>query len=126
MDIRKVNVNGKTYEFVNESGNTRNGFYHKSTLFVSNEEGYSWNKGENKVSYLDRTWECYRYQTCMMGLVRKLIDNRIEKSLHDFKIEKGYSKMTDKRRAEFNEAIKNDKFLEEYNLVYKELEKSYC
>ena len=37
MDIKKVNVNGKTYEFVNESGNTRHGFYHKSTLFEMND-----------------------------------------------------------------------------------------
>ncbi len=124
METKKITVNGKDYMFVNESGNTRNGFYHKSTLFVTNPYGdnsLSYEKGSNKVNYLNRTWECYRYQTAMKGLVRKLIDNRTEKSLHDFKIEKGYSKMTDKRRAEFEKAIEKDNLLLEYTELYSKL-----
>lgn len=121
MEIKKIEVNGKTYEFVNEFGDIRHGFYHKSTLFVSNVEGYSWYKCENRVNYLNRTWECYRYQTCMKGLVDGLINSRTEKLLHDFKIEKGYGRMTDKRREEFQKAIADDELLKEYNEVYNKL-----
>ena len=35
MEIKKLTVNGKEYEFVNETVGTRNGFAHNTTLFVN-------------------------------------------------------------------------------------------
>ena len=36
MEIKKIEMNGKVYEFVNETKDTRHGFAHVSTLFIDN------------------------------------------------------------------------------------------
>lgn len=122
MEIRKINVNGKEYEFVNESGSTRSGFYHRSTLFAPNGRRIV----SNKVNYLNRTWECYRYQTSMCGAVRMLINDRYDVLRNDFMNRNGYKKMTEKRLAEFKESneYKNDASMNEYTIILENLKKS--
>lgn len=116
MEIKTINVNGKEYQFVNESGNTRNGFYHRSTLF---RNGYE--VRNHRVSYLNRTWECYRYQTCMMGLVNAMKNDRIDRLTNDYKVNNNYSKLTAKRKAELQTIIEADALCKEYDEVYDKL-----
>ena len=67
MEIRKF-VNMDDWEIVNSWGSTRNGFKHESRLF------HYGNEVENaRVCYLNRTWECYTYQTSMREVVEKYI-----------------------------------------------------
>lgn len=118
MDIKKIIVNGKEYEFVNSSRSTRNGFAHDTTLFVN---GYE--KTSNTCHYLNRTWECYRYQTVMMGAIRQSIDNRTNLLERKFKDDNGYKKMTADRVLKFkNVILADDDVIKEYKKVLKQLE----
>lgn len=112
MEIRKFTVGDYDYEFVCESGNTRNGFYHKASLFKSNKDS-SWKIAESKVNYLNRTWESYRYQTAMSNALYDYSNERYERLLKDFKNSRGYAKMTQKRYDEFHncEEYKNDSII---------------
>ena len=116
MEIKKFNIDGKEIEFVNESLDTRNGFKHVTTMFINNCE-----YGRNTCYYLNRTWECYRYQTVMRGCVRNLIEIRIENLKSNFKFENGYLKMTAKRNEEFEKYIANDAELKFYNKLLDKL-----
>ena len=103
MEIKNFNIDGKEIIFVNDSHNTRYGFKHTSHLFIDGTE-----RGDNTSNYINRTWECYRYQTCMLGLVNKLIEKR-EGFLKDkFKIENDYKVLTLKRQEEFDKVLKAD------------------
>ena len=109
MEIKKFTVGEKEYEFVNSSRSTRSGFAHDTTLFINGVEKIS-----NTCHYLNRTWECYRYQTVMMGAIRQLVDNRKEYLKRKFKDENGYKVINEARRIELEKIYNQDAFLVEY------------
>ncbi len=106
----------KNYTFVNECGSTRSGFYHKSTLIKNNSS-----VGEAKICYLNRTWECYTYQTSMLKCVRVLIEERIEHLKEVFKSLNNISKLTKKHKNSFDEYVAQDELMTKYNLIKEEL-----
>lgn len=88
------------YTFVCESRNTRSGFAHDCTLY----------DGDFKIAsatcyYLNRTWESYRFQSVMNKAVRTAIDDLEKRYLLGFKNKNGYSKMTEKRKADFEKFL---------------------
>lgn len=116
MEIKKFDIDGRHIEFVNESRSTRSGFKHETTMFINGCE-----HGTNTVHYLNRTWECYPFQTCMRGCVRQLLENRIENLKSDFKFKNGYSKMTAKRKKEFEQWISDDSICKFYDELLKKI-----
>ena len=54
-------------EFINTAKNTRNGFYHKTELYIDSEFIL-----ECKCNYLNRTWESYPYQSVMKDALYQL------------------------------------------------------
>ena len=116
MEIKKLTVNGKEYEFVNETVGTRNGFAHNTTLFVN-----GCRKGNARCNYLNRTWECYRYQTVMMNCVYGLKDREFERIKKEFMESKCYLKLTPNRKEELLIIIENDDYMKELNEVIKGL-----
>lgn len=116
MEIKKFTVNGKEYEFVNSSRNTRSGFAHDTTLFINGVA-----KTKNTSYYLNRTWESYRYQTVMMGAVRELINDRRIRLEKKYKEDNGFSRLTDKRRLEVENIFNADNILNEYEEAIKNL-----
>lgn len=116
MEIKKFNIDGKNIEFVNESYSTRSGFKHVTHCFINGTD-----YGEYVVHYINRTWECYPFQTAMRGLVNSLIENRTERLKTDFKFNNGYKVLNEKRRAEFENYIVGDEKLEFYNKLKKEI-----
>ena len=116
MDIKKFLVNGKEYMFVNSYRNTRSGFAHDTTLFINGVE-----EVENTCHYLNRTWECYTYQTVMMGAVRELINDRRNYLERKYKEDNGFSKLTDKRRSALEDIFTADNILNEYEEAMKKL-----
>ena len=69
-------------EFINSYGKTRNGFYHKTELYIDSEFIL-----ECKCNYLNRTWESYPYQSVMKEALYKAIEIEIlrEKNLKGIK-----------------------------------------
>lgn len=102
-EIKRINLNGREFMFVNESKSTRNGFAHLTQLF----------NGDCLVSYascnyLNRTWECYTYQSVMQKAVRKLLDNIEEITTERYKRENNISRLTEKRREEIKKIYLED------------------
>ena len=116
MEIKKFNIDGKEIEFVNESFDTRHGFKHVTTMFINNCK-----YGSNTCYYLNRTWECYRYQTVMRGCVQNLIEIRIENLKSTFKNQYGYSRMTAKRNEEFERWMGHDNVADFYVKLLNEI-----
>ena len=100
--VKKV-VNGNEYMFVNSFRGNRSGFVHETELFRND-----FLIGRNKIQYYNRTWECYRYQSVMIGCVRELLEDcrkafeRAWKSDHEIK------RMTEAKRREMNEDFEGD------------------
>ena len=92
------------------------GFSHTSKLYIDGLR-----ISEAVIGYINRTWECYRYQTVMCGAMRQLEDDRRKYLENKFKEEKGYGRLTDKRRLELEDVFTADKFLNEYEEVLKNL-----
>ena len=112
MEVRKIVVNGREFQFVNESRNTRSGFAHDTTLLINGCE-----RVKHTCHYLNRTWECYRYQTSMYGAINEVINDRINYITKRFKEDNGYNKITAKRKIELSSVLNDDFFLKEYYAV---------
>ena len=69
-------------EFKNSYGKTRSGFYHKTELYIDSKFIL-----ECKLSYLNRTWESYPYQSVMKQVLYNAIESEIlrEKNLKGIK-----------------------------------------
>lgn len=113
MEIKRIG----NYEFVNESGITRNGFFHKSTLFKNGNEIIS-----SRCNYLNRTWECYKFQTSMKCCVRDLINERKDNLENNFRKVNMITRMTSKKKEELLKIFENDSIIAEYNELYEALD----
>ena len=65
--IVKKEISGHEYIFYNSFHGTRNGFYHKSELWIDGKL-----EATEKIGYLNRTWEMCEYETVMKKLVKEL------------------------------------------------------
>ena len=117
MEIKRITVNGKEVEFVNQSRGTRTGFAHDTTVFIN---GYEY--GEPTCIYYNRTWERYTYQTVMRKAIYALQERLTNRLREEFKAERGYQKLTAKRQAEFYEYRDADEGIAFYEAILKELE----
>jgi hypothetical protein len=72
MDILKINDNAY---IVLETKKTRNGFKHEATLVDKNKEDI-----KVKVSYLNRTWERFKYESVIKKLLEKINLTDLEKA----------------------------------------------
>ena len=102
MEIKTFNVAGKTFTFVCESKNTRNGFKHECSLFINNYHSF-----DGVCYYLNRTWEKYRYQSVMLRAVANMRDYYADCIKCEFMHENNYTRLTAKRRGELNAVIDN-------------------
>lgn len=108
MELVKKIINDNEYTFVNRTWETSNSWGHETTLFKRHYE-----IAHNKVRYYNRTWESYRYKTCMSGCVYELISKRENKLKEYFKNEKNITRLTKKYEEEFKKYLENDKELTE-------------
>ena len=69
-------------KFINTVKNIRNGFYHKTELYIDSEFIL-----ECKCNYINRTWESYPYQSVMKQALYNAIEIEIlrEKNLKGIK-----------------------------------------
>jgi len=98
MEMKKRTVNGQEYTFLCNYRGTRNGFAHDAELYAGDCR-----IGVSTAHYINRTWECYRFQTAMLGAVDDAMRDIVTETTYRVKRENGWDKLTEKRR----EAIKN-------------------
>lgn len=114
MEIRKIKCkSGNEYNIVNEYWETSNSWGHKSTLIAP------WGEVEStKVKYLNRTWESYTYQTCMLGLLDTILENNLKSYIAQIKEVRGITRLLKGTREE----IENDWNKKEYTQDLKEIQ----
>lgn len=113
--MENVNVNG--YEFINEFGGTRNGFYHKTVLLDKN----GFKIAEYRINYINRTWEAYTFQSVMKNCVYTLIENRFDNFLKLAKQKHGIKRLSKEKKLQAREVFENLSQIKELNGVYQEL-----
>lgn len=117
MEIREFKINGKKIQFINASRSTRHGFAHDTEVLIN---GYHCRK--STCHYLNRTWECFRYQTVMLKAISEEIEARKNEIKNHYKSENGLSRLTAKHTAEVEKLYKKDEYIKLYNKIYKKLQ----
>lgn len=105
MELRRENINGMDFLFVNEWASTRTGFKHTSTLFIN---GYEWQK--STCHYTNRTWESYTYQTVMLKAIGELMDKIYNRELESYKYTYNVKRMTQKKKKDFESNFNDEKY----------------
>ena len=113
--MENVNVNG--YEFENEYGETRNGFYHKTILKDKNGNEIA----DYRINYLNRTWERYTFQTVMMGCISSLIENKFVDFLRLAKEKYGIKRLSKTKKEQARKVFENLTEIKELQEVYNNL-----
>lgn len=103
--VRSITMDGKTFTFVCESWSTRHGFAHGCEMF--GKGGY-YKIAEGKCYYLNRTWECWTYQSAILCAVRNAIDYIAGRVRDDLMERNNWKKITAKRKDELDKALEND------------------
>lgn len=88
--------------FVNETWRHSYSWGHKSTLLYKGKP-----INEAKMRYYNRTWEKYKYQSCMLKCLQELIEQYKEEFTEQFKENNGFDRLSEQRRrtleAQFRE-----------------------
>ena len=100
-------IDGTPCDFYCGSRSTRHGFAHDATLFVNGV-----NEGTETAHYLNRTWECFRYQSVIGSIVRAHVREERERIRAEWMRSRGYERMTAKRREEYEADQPTDDALE--------------
>lgn len=117
MIIRKITENGKEYEFINNSRNTRTGFAHDTTLFIDGRE-----YGSATAIYYNRTWESYIYQTVMKRCIDDIITEEYNRFVANFKAQNNIKRLTAEKRAEAEKEFFALAEIQDLKKVYKALD----
>ena len=109
MEIKKIICkSGREYSIVNEYWETSRAWGHKSTLVAQ------WGEVESrKVRYYNRTWESYRYQTCMYGLLSSILENDLKDYITREKENKGITRLSKEIRAELEQEWNNNSYTQD-------------
>lgn len=86
---------GKNYEARCTSRNTRNGFAHDCTV---RDENYN-DITEATCYYLNRTWECYRFESVLHSAIYKMAEEEAEEAVALWKKVYGKSRISKAMRA---------------------------
>lgn len=100
-----MEINGKRYLFSCESWSTRSGFAHGCRMI----DLENWRTvAEAKRYYLNRTWECYRFQSVIEDAISNAMADKRDDITADMKRRNGWEKLTAKRREMVNAACAAD------------------
>ena len=100
--VKTMTMDGKRYQFICRSWGTRSGFAHGCDM-VDMER---WEiVARNKSFYLNRTWECWDFQSCILGAIRNAMDAERQEITERVKDANGWAKLTAKRREAVDEAV---------------------
>ena len=95
MEIKKIKCkSGNEYNIVNEYWETSHAWGHKSTLIAP------WGEVESrKVTYQNRTWERYTYESCMSGLIETILEDNLKSYITQYKEKNGISRLLADKKA---------------------------
>ena len=94
----RFQVEGRLVYFSCYVRDNRSGFVHEASMY---EEGRAYATAATSVQYYNRTWEEYAFQSAIGSIVDDLERRERERIRRVWMGERGYERMTAKRRAEF-------------------------
>lgn len=97
MEIRTKKLNN-LWQLVNEYWETSNSWGHKTTIF---RNGVEWQV--HKCRYLNRTWESYTYETCMLCGIDDIEYKEKIKFIDDYKYKNNIDRF---KKGQKDEVIK--------------------
>ena len=92
MKVFSVNFQGEKNSIYCKCENTRNGFKHVATMY------YNRNTYVAVCYYLNRTWECFEYQSVIRKLYCIISDEMKEKAVEEWKTTKGKKRISKTER----------------------------
>lgn len=98
MEVLEKVINGNKYKLVNEYWETSRSWGHKTTVI---RNGYDYDG--YKVRYYNRTWESYKFQTCMLGAVRTIREDELKRYINNYKYRNDITRF---KRGEKEKVIK--------------------
>ena len=109
MKVFSVNFQGEKNSIYCKYENTRNGFKHVATMY------YNRNTYVAVCYYLNRTWECFEYQSVIRKLYCIISDEMKEKAVEEWKTTKGKKRISKTERERIYkdiDALFNGSFME--------------
>ena len=103
MSMKTIVIGSDQYIFFNQSWRRGYSWGHKSILHKNGAE-----IEYNRVTYINRTWEQYTFQTCMKGLVYKLIAETEDRYIRNYKANNGIKRLATVKREELEKQCKID------------------
>lgn len=121
MELKKVICkSGNEYNIVNEYWETSRAWGHKSTLL---KNGYE--VDTNKVKYLNRTWECYTYQSCMSSLLSNILYNNFERYVIDYKRQHGIERLKKGQKEKIKEEWEKQVYIQDLMEIKERINGNY-
>ena len=116
MEMVKKEIRGVEYTFVNNTWSTSDRWGHETTLFRNGAE-----IGNNRVRYYNITWESYRYRSCMMGCISRLIEARQKELEESFKEKNNIQRFSYRTKTLYLEFRDEDSEYQELKELYEAL-----
>ena len=105
------------FKIVAYSYETRNSWGHKAELIKNND--YTLNK--YKITYYNRTWECYQYQSVIQSVLDDYMTQLINEYINDYKTQNSITRLNNNLREELTRQAKQTSLFEKLETFYKEL-----
>lgn len=108
MEIIKRELNNNTYTFVCETWETSRAWGHRVTMFRNNTEYTT-----QKITYYNRTWERFTYQSCIHKCINHVIDKEEIEIINDYKTTHNIQRLAQAKKDEITNDSKIIKELKE-------------
>lgn len=108
MTIKEYKINNNNYTFVCESWETSRAWGHRVTLLKNNYE-----ITRAKMTYVNRTWENYQYQSCMLNAIGIVMDELEEELKAEYKKQNNITRITKKHKDPLENYISSNEKMQE-------------
>ena len=118
----RITINNHPFRFDCRSWGTRSGFAHGAELI---ETGMWYRLAEAKRFYLNRTWECYNFQSAMLDAIENAKSAEIDREKERLFRLNGWERMTAKRREALDKALAENELFTTLKALYEEVKKCH-
>ena len=105
------------YTIVADTYSTARNWGHKATLLLNN----TYTLATHKITYYNRTWERYEYQSVIKGLLSYYISSLVDDYINDYKQQNSINRLSQKLRQQLTEQAYTTPQIKELNNFYGEL-----
>lgn len=105
VEIIKRELNGNIYTFICETWETSKAWGHRVTMFLNNYEHTT-----QKIIYQNRTWEKFKYQSCIHKCINQIIAEDSTLLIEGYKKEHHKQRITQQQK---DDIINNSKIIQE-------------